>query len=142
MLKQEIKNIKADSNDLVKFGLSFGGVLLLLGMVITLLSDKYFIETIAPYLFGSGGIVLILGILKVRILKGFYKVWMTIALILGWIMSHLIISFVFYLAVFPISLLAKLFGKNFLELGFKKNVTTYWNDRKKSSLNSNIEKQY
>jgi hypothetical protein len=67
---------------------------------------------------------------------------MTVALILGWIISNIIITFVFFLAVFPISLIAKLFGKKFLELDFQKDSKTYWNYRNNSNDNSDIEKQY
>lgn len=142
MLKKEIKNIKATPKDLVKFGFTVGGVLILIGVAVTIFSDAVFTDTIAPYLFAIGGIILILGIVKAPFMKGIFIAWMTFALILGWIISNIIITFVFFLAVFPISLIAKLFGKKFLELDFQKDSKTYWNYRNNSNDNSDIEKQY
>ncbi len=74
------------------------------------------------------------------ILKPIYLVWMTFAVILGWIMTRVILTAIFYLIVTPISLIAKLFRHKFLDLTFRTENDTYWNYRK--DVLSDIKKQF
>jgi hypothetical protein len=54
---------------------------------------------------------------------------MSLALILGWFMSRVILIILFYLVITPIGLFAKLFRKRFLELKINKSAKTYWEKR-------------
>ncbi len=55
-----------------------------------------------------------------------YKVWMTFAFTLGWFVSKIIFTIIFYLVVAPVGVVAKLFGKEFLDLDFRKKKDSYW----------------
>lgn len=54
--------------------------------------------------------------------------WLKISHVMGWVMSKVIMSIVFYLVLFPISVLAKLSKKDQLKLK-KSNEPTYYTTR-------------
>lgn len=125
MLKEEIKNIKETKKDLRKFGLTVGSVLFIIAILLFLFDKPSYI-----YFGIISGILLILGFIFPNILKPANKVWMTLALILGWFMSRVILIILFYLVVTPIGFIAKIFNKRFLSLKIDKSTSTYWEKRK------------
>ena len=48
---------------------------------------------------------------------------------IGFVVSNVVLAIVFYGVVSPIGLLAKLTGRNALQLGFDRDAKTYWNPR-------------
>ena len=70
-------------------------------------------------------------LLMPRILLPFQKIWMTIAIILGWIMTRVILSVLFFVIVTPISLIAKIAGKHFLDVKWDRSQQSYWNRRER-----------
>ena len=67
---------------------------------------------------------------------------MTFAILLGWVMTRVILSIVFYFIMTPIGLLTRLLGEDFLALK-KSNSGSYWNNRDQSvELNQDYEKQF
>ncbi len=127
MLKEEIKNIKDDKTTLRKFGLTVGTVLLLVGIML------YLTDKPSSVVFGGVGILLILfGLILPSILKPLNKIWMILALIMGWLMSRVILTILFYLVLTPIGITAKIFGKKFLNLKIDKEAKSYWNKRDKT----------
>lgn len=121
MIVEEIRNIKSGRKELRKFGITFGIVLGLLGGWF-LWRDKghysYFLILSIAFLF--------LGLIVPIVLKPVYKVWMTLAVLLGWFMTRVILIVLFYMVVTPIGLLARSFGKDFLRLKFDRNTDSYW----------------
>jgi hypothetical protein len=138
MLIDEIKNIKESKSDLRKFGLTVGTVLTLLGVVLFLFSKPSYLYFIIP-----GVLLLILGLTIPQILRPLNKVWMALALIMGWIMTRVILSILFYLGLTTISLLAKLFGKKFLELKIDRSKESYWIKRENKKITpTDLERQF
>jgi len=126
MFKEEIKNIKEDKTTLRKFGLTVGTVLLLVGIVL------YFAGKSSSVVFGGAGVLLILfGLILPNILKPLNKIWMTLAVILGWFMSRLILFILFYIVITPIGFFLRIAGKDFLNLRTDKNSDSYWEKREK-----------
>ncbi len=138
MLLEEIKNIKDSKKDLKKFGLTIGIVLVILSVLLF-----YKGKNSAAY-FGAVGIVLsVLALLAPMILKPLNKIWMSLSIVLGWIMTRVILTVLFYLAITPIGLLIKLFRKDFLELKIDKSKSTYWQKREKKKFNPiDFERQF
>ena len=87
-----------------------------------------------------GVIFILFGQFLPTILKPIYLVWMTFAVILGWIMTRVILIVIFYLIVTPTGLIAKLFRHKFLDVTFRAEKDTYWNYRKDTI--SDIKKQF
>ena len=124
MLKEEFKNIKEKKKDLRQFGLTVGGVLLIIGAVL-----YYYEKSSAIYFIVIGGLLFLSAIIYPKILKPLNKVWMGLAIVLGFVMSRLILTILFFLVLTPIGLLAKLFGKKFMDLKFDKSAESYWEKR-------------
>ena len=121
MLIDDIKNIKETKKDLKKFGLTVGIVLLILAILLL-----WFNKPTYPYFGGIGLFLVLSALLFPIILKPLNKIWMILAIILGWIMTRVILTILFYLVLTPVGFIAKLFRKDFLDLGFNKNADTYW----------------
>ena len=124
MLKEEFKLIKETKRDLRKFGLTVGSVLLLITCVL------FYYEKPSTIYFGIVGIFLFFtGLFFPRALKPFNKVWIAIAILLGFVMSRVILIILFYFVLTPISFIAKIFGKKFMELKYDKSSKSYWEKR-------------
>ncbi len=126
MLKEEIKNINSSEKELRKFGITVGLVLVFVSLLLF-----YFDINIYQYFSIPGGLLIIFGIIVPRVLKPIQIGWMTLAVLLGFIMSRVILTILFYLIVTPIGLLTKIFKKDFLDLRISKSQKSYWNYREK-----------
>lgn len=124
MLIEEIKNIKSDKKECRKFGITVGIVLLLIGIIL-----YFYSKLSAPYFIGAGGSLILLGLLVPIVLFPLQKIWMTLAVVLGFVMSRIILTALFYFVVTPIAIIAKLFGKNFIDLKIERKKKSYWNYR-------------
>jgi len=135
---EEIKNIKSEKSDLRKFGITIGVILLIIAGFLFWKEKESF-----QILLTFGVTLCILGIVIPFILKPIYWVWMIFATILGWIMTRVILSLLFYIIVTPIGLIPRFFGKQFLELRWDKSKESYWNFKTNERLqNENYEKQF
>ena len=135
---EEIKNIKSKKSDLRNFGITVGIILLVISGFL------FWKEKESFQIFLAIGITLfILGIAIPFILKPIFWVWMIFAIILGWFMTRVILSLLFYVMFTSIGLTSRLFGKQFLELRWDKLKESYWNFRTNEHLqNKNYEKQF
>lgn len=131
----EIRSISTTKSDIRKFSYLVGGILILISLYILWKGTADF-----RLLFSFGAGLIIIGIITPIILKPIYYIWMVFAVILGWFMTRVILSVVFYIILTPIGLIAKLFRKDFLDLSFKTDDNTYYNYRKDSV--SDIKKQF
>lgn len=136
MLKKEIADIKSRPEDLKKFGVTVGAVLMFLGLVF------WFYDKQHDWIFFLIGILLfLLGLFKISVLRPIYRVWMTSAAILGWFMTRVILSLFFFIILTPIALVARLFGNRFLDLEWNKSQKSYWHYRDKDDV-SDYQKQF
>lgn len=121
MVVEDIKRIKSGRSELRKFGLTVGAAFCILGALFLWRG-----KAVYPYLFGIGGAVFVLGLAVPAVLKPLQKAWMALAIVLGWIMTRVILSILFFVMVTPIGLVSRLFGKDFLSLRFDEETKTYW----------------
>lgn len=134
---EEVRNIKSGKKELRSFGFTVGGVFALLGIIL-LWRGK---ETGWVFIVG-GSPLLALGALKPSLLKPLQKAWMTLAMAMGWVMTRVILTVVFYLVLTPIGLLVKLSGKDLLDLKFELSSSSYWRRREKGAQQTDCEKQF
>ena len=136
-VKIEIKNLDTSKKQLKNFGIVVGTILLIIGIWIFFKSGSIF-----SYIFGIAGLILIIGglIFPKNLLK-IYKFWMGIAFALGWLVSRIILVFLFYIIVTPIGLIARLFNKKFMDIDYKQKGDSYWIPKSKSH-NIDYEKMY
>lgn len=124
MLLEKTEDIKSVRKDTRNFGLTVGLALVVLGGVFWWLGKTFFLYLII------GGMVLILcGLLVPSVLKPLQKAWMALAMILGWVMTRVILSVLFFLLFTTMGVAARLFGKKFLSLKWKRAEESYWNYR-------------
>ena len=138
MISEEIRNIKSGKKELRQFGITIGVVLGLLGgWLLWRGREGYYLVLI------TGAIFLSLGCILPLLLKPLHKLWMTLAVLLGWLMTRIILIILFFLVVTPIGLLARLSGKDFLNRKFDNNVSSYWIRRKTATADrKSYERQF
>ena len=134
---EEIKNIKTSPKDIRSFGITIGIIFFIIATIL-FYYDKTLYQSIAII----GATFVGFGIIIPIILKPIYIAWMIFSVILGWIMTRVILSIVFYLIIIPIGLITRLLGEDFLELK-KSKVDSYWNQRDRNiEINQDYEKQF
>ena len=139
MIQQELQQLSTTTRDLRKFGLVVGGVFLLIG--------GWFLwrhRPIWPYLMTPGALLVVLGLIVPRALRGVYLVWMGLAFTLGLIVSTVILTLFYFLAVTPLGLVGRIFGKDFLLEKFNPRAESYWLPRDRSATRqpADYERQY
>ena len=87
MLREELQNIKSGISELRKFGITIGILLGLVGGLLLWRGRLYY-----PYFFGIGITLLFFSVGFPNLLKPIYKTWMTIATLMGWFMTRVILS--------------------------------------------------
>ena len=128
------------NNNKIKLGSnrSFGIVFFVIFLIIAiypLLNDN----SIRLWSLIIGIIFLILGIINSKVLTPLNILWMKFGLLLGKIVSPIVMGFVFFGVVTPISIIMKLLRKDLLNLKRNKKET-YW--LKKEEIKSNMKNQF
>tara|TARA_B100001093_G_scaffold501572_1_gene553404 strand:+ start:280 stop:669 length:390 start_codon:yes stop_codon:yes gene_type:complete len=84
-------------------------------------------------------VFLILGLSNSRILTPFNIIWIKLGTYLGIIISPIVMGFIFFLVVTPISLIMKLLRKDLLKLKVDKKKS-YWLEKEK--IKSSMKNQF
>ena len=113
--------MKADVKELRKFSIILFIAFGILGVVIFWRRGEA-----GLILCGIGLAFLLCGLTVPKALLYPYKGWMRLSFILGFLMTHLILSLLYYLVLTPIGVVMRMFGKDFLCKQMDKNATTYW----------------
>lgn len=133
MLKEEFKNIKETNKDLRKFGLTIGIFLIIVSGIIYLWKGN-----LNYYLLAIAFLLIIPALLFPMILKPLNRLWMGLGILLGWFTSRIILTLLFFLVITPTAIIVKILGKDFLNLKYEKNSSSYW-IKKEAKENSKIE---
>jgi len=91
-------------------------------------------------LFSALLIFLFLGWLWQSLLIFFYRIWMSLSHLIGSLMSHIILTLIFFLIFTPIGLILRISGKRPLDLKLEKEKNSYWQSRK--NRQSDLTKMY
>lgn len=124
MIWDEMKRIKSGPKELKEFGITFGAVFLILASLIF-----WFKHTVPIYLFSLSLLFFVLAFLFPGVMKPLQKIWMGLALVLGWMMSHIILGVLFFLVVTPIAIFVRLQQKKFMETKIDRAAKSYWHER-------------
>ena len=104
-----------------KFGLTMAGAFAILALLLHL-GDK----TLWPFAAGLSGSFLLTTFLFPRILKPVEKYWMKLATIMGFVMTNVLLTLVFFIAVIPTGLIMRLLGKDPLRVKCSRDSGSYW----------------
>ncbi len=126
MIASEIKQLKTGPRELRKSGLLVGGVFTALG-VVSWLRHK----PAAPWLLTPGVLLMVFGLLAPRTLKYIYLAWMSLAIVLGFVVSNILLTVFFFVVITPIGFIARCSGKDFLGLKLDPKAASYWLPREK-----------
>ena len=127
-----------DKKEWRKFGIGVAAILTVIATIQLIVGKELFI-----YFYGIAAFFLFFGLLLPIIIKPVYILFSYLGFVLGWFMTRVILSILFYLIFTPIGLILKLFGKHFLDLKIDKKAGTYWLDKKLDTINKvNYERQF
>ena len=124
-MSTEINTAKVTISDLRKFGFIMGGMFaLIFGLIFPWLGDKTS-ETWPIWAFIVMAVFWVIAIIAPQILRPVNKIWIKIGHILGFINSRIILAAMFFLMIFPIGILLKIFGKDSMDRKLDKKADTY-----------------
>lgn len=123
--------------ELRKFGLVMFGALAAVGLLLFFKGKAGW-----PWIGGASLAFLFTGLFLPRILSPVEKYWMLFAGVLGFIMTNVLLTLVFFLGVLPTGLLMRLFGKDPLRKSFDRSLDSYWIDVTEDGPGGRPEKPY
>ena len=126
MIAEEIRQLAAGRRELRKFGLVVGGVFSVLGLLLLARG-----RASAPWFLAPGATLVSFGALWPTALKAVYLVWMSLAIVLGFAVSQVILTLVFFLVFAPLGLIARCAGKDFLSRKLDRQADSYWVPRER-----------
>jgi len=138
VILEEIRSIPSGRRDLRRFGIT-------MCIALAVLAALLFWRGKGIYVYAGllSPIFLILGLAAPALLRPVHRVWMSLAIVLGWFMTRVILSLVFFLGVTPVGVLGRLFGKKFLDVRMQDSRETYWIRREQTDEDpARYEKQY
>ncbi len=138
-LIQDIKNIKCGRESLRRFGLSLGFVLILISCFLFWKGEIKYI-----YFLSFGGIFSLPGIIFPFLLKPVYKLWTAAAFVIGWVVTRIILTVLFYSVVTPLGWAMKMFKRDLIDTGFRKGKGgSYWINLPESGfVKENYKRQF
>lgn len=141
MFQEELKTVIANSKqrkDSRKFGVTIGIFFIFIAVILFWKQNDF-----AYYLLGGGLFFSLLSVTITFLLRPVYIIWMSIAVILGFFMTRLILTLFFSLIITPVGLAIKLLGKDLLKEKVDSEADTYWLKREKKVFDiKSLENQY
>ncbi len=129
MLLQEIKNIRSTQTMLRKFGILLT-IFLSLWAIVSLWKEG----TAYSSLFPLALITFIISLLFPKAFKVIYLPWMSLATVIGWVVTRVILTILYYLIITPFAVIAKILGKDVLEEKIEPEKDSYWVIRTKKTI--------
>ena len=135
-LREEFAHLDRSPKALRRFGFVLGGVSILIG-VLLLLRHRAGVPPL-----GLGTVLIVVGFIAPKLLKYPHALWIGLSLLIGWVMTRVILTLVFFLVVTPVGLLQRLARKSNVDLRFRTGSRSYWQPREKSFAAADYRNQY
>lgn len=119
-IKEEIEALRPQKKDLRNLGLVF---LVALGLIGGFMIWRH--RPWGPYLLGLGVFLGLWGLIWPAGLKPIHRAWLSLAIVMGAVVSRLLLTVLFYVTITPIGLIMRLLGKDLLDLKRDARVS-YW----------------
>ena len=137
---EEFARIDRSPKALRRFGFILGAVSILLGLALLARSRSENLTALSSQIFG---VLLVFAAFCVpSALKHLHAVWIGFSLVIGWVMTRVILTLVFFLVVTPIGLLQRLVGRSGVDLRFRTSGSSYWQPREKSFAPADYRNQF
>lgn len=128
VVRDEVARLDTSRRALRKFGVVVGGVFLGIATFLAWRND-WQLTTVGLVLAIVGTPLVVLGLVAPGLLRRVHRVWMTFALVLGFVMTKVILTLVYFLVFTPVALVLRLLGKHLLDPGPDPTMATYWKQR-------------
>ena len=125
-----------DKKEWRKFAFGLSVILFVIASIQLLFGKSLF-----PYFYGASLFILLVGITAPILIKPIFILFSYIGFGLGWFMTRLILTILYYIVFTPIGLIARFLGKTFLDLKFDRKPDTYWISKDQNS-DRNYEKMF
>jgi len=136
-IADEYERIDRSPSALRRFGLTIAVVL---GVLAALMIRR---NATAAAPLAAGAVVLILAAqFAPAHLAKFHRLWTMLSLVMGWIMTRVILTIVFFVVLTPIGLLQRLVGRRAFDVAFRTAAETYWKPRASAFDAASYEKQF
>lgn len=122
-------NWKPNAKELRSFGAIFLVGFVIIGLVKYFSPFEWLIsrnQNVGLTFIIIGLVVGAIGLTGTKLALPLYWIWLSIAFVMGNIVSRILIAGIYYLVVTPVGWLAWLVGRDKLQLRKKKNKQTYW----------------
>ena len=127
-----------DKKEWRKFGIAIAIIFLVLATI-----QLFLHKSLSLYLYATSAFVLILSFVAPVALKPVFILFSYLGHVMGWFSTRLLLTVLFYLVMTPISMIAKIGRKKFLNLHFSSSQESYWMERSEISDRKEwYEKQY
>lgn len=121
---RDLQRLDTHRDTLRKFSFVISISLFLIAAVLFIKGNNLFVV-----LFLIGAIVLAIGQIKTMVLKYVYLGWMAIAITVGWVISRIFITVIFYFIITPWGIVLRLFRKDLLDQKINTSAVTYWKEK-------------
>jgi apolipoprotein N-acyltransferase len=116
---------RSDTKELRNYGFVMAVALAAIGAVLLWRGKEHY-----PVFFAVAAAFLLAALAAPVALRPVYRAWMTLAGLLGWVMTRIILIAAFVILLAPIGLLLRLCGKDILDIRFKTaGEDSYWKER-------------
>lgn len=136
-IKKEISRLEINRKTLRNFGLLFFGIFSIWAGMMYWKTNPYWLWPVMA----SIGFILI-GIFCPMVLRQPYRLWMSLAFVMGWFMTRLILSILFFVVMTPMGIILRLLKKDLLDETIHKDAMTYWNKYEGMQDKDRYGKQY
>ena len=126
VITEEFSTLDRSSNRLRQFGFLIGGAMILVAVFVLYRNGV----TQTRFIFlSTGAVIVLIGVLYPRVLDMPYRVWMVIALVLGFIMGNVLLAVLYLFVLIPVGVFMRICRHDPLERRFDAFATTYWRKR-------------
>ncbi len=137
-LKPELTHLKTDLKSLRSFAWIVGGIFLVLGIWVSR-HNEWTLNVLTLL----GAALICLSFVRPLWLRPLYLFWMGLGFVMGMVVAPVMFTLLYYIAVTPVSLLARLFGNKFLNIAFRDSSPSYWIAKPvKENRQKNAENQF
>ena len=141
-IREEIRAVPVSRKAVWQFGLLVGGVLLALALLLAWKQGRD-VSAFARVLGGVGAVLVVLGAAVPDALRPAYRVWMGLAVVLGFFVSRILLAVLFFVAFTPMGLVMRLFGRDAMHRRPDPAAPSYWIARNgQPSSRERLEKYY
>src|SRR5712691_6208446 len=139
-LKEEFLRIDRSAKALGRFGFILGGMSILFGLLLLARHRSENLTALSSQVVGA--VLIVVAFVVPNALKYLHAAWIGLSLLIGWVVTRVILTIVFFLVVTPIGLLQRLAGRSPLELHFRTAIQSYWQPRKKLFAPADYRNQF